>query len=158
MIHSPTGYVPCGCRDCMEIAIGPEGSLCHACEDAGCDPERECQAPGAYGCDEDDEEMPADPHVAIEALLTELDEINPAARELLMPALAGIPDAALRDGAHLFWETDDATNIIAALVLATHRARAASTLVQVKCDVCGEVTTVARGIVLDPHDCGGTWR
>ncbi len=43
------GYVHCGCRDCMEIAIGEAGALCHHCEDAGCDPERECQAATAYG-------------------------------------------------------------------------------------------------------------
>jgi len=33
------GYVPCSCRDCMEIAIGKRGrALCHMCEDAGCVP------------------------------------------------------------------------------------------------------------------------
>lgn len=47
------GYVPCGCRDCFEIAIGEPGALCWACEEAGCDG-GECQAPGAYGCDEDE--------------------------------------------------------------------------------------------------------
>ena len=36
MTKQDTGYKPCACRDCMEIAIGPVGSFCHACEDAGC--------------------------------------------------------------------------------------------------------------------------
>lgn len=45
------GYRPCSCRDCMEIAIGEPGVLCHECETAGCDAtvDAECQAPGAYG-------------------------------------------------------------------------------------------------------------
>lgn len=47
-----SGYVDCGCRDCFEIAIGEPGALCHACKTAGCDPERECQAAGAYGQDD----------------------------------------------------------------------------------------------------------
>ena len=57
------GYRPCACRDCMEIAIGEPGALCHECKEAGCtpcdcvDPDRgcehgECQSPTAYGCDE----------------------------------------------------------------------------------------------------------
>lgn len=43
------GYVPCACRDCMEIAIGARGdALCSDCEEAGCEPgaEEECSAPG----------------------------------------------------------------------------------------------------------------
>lgn len=47
-----TGYRPCACRDCFEIAIGSEGAMCHACQDAGCSGEGECSAPGAYGGDE----------------------------------------------------------------------------------------------------------
>lgn len=46
-----SGYRACACRDCMEIAIGDEGALCHACEDAACDPDDECCADGAYGED-----------------------------------------------------------------------------------------------------------
>jgi hypothetical protein len=46
------GYVACGCRDCMETAIGAYGALCHACESAGCDPDEECCADGAYGTEE----------------------------------------------------------------------------------------------------------
>lgn len=45
----PSGYRPCACRDCMEIAIGEPGAMCHACDDAGCHGERECLAAGAYG-------------------------------------------------------------------------------------------------------------
>ena len=43
-----TGYVPCACRDCMEIAIGTsgEGALCHECESAGCEAnDGECSVP-----------------------------------------------------------------------------------------------------------------
>jgi len=43
------GYRACACRDCMETAIGVEGALCHACETAACDPDKECCAEGAYG-------------------------------------------------------------------------------------------------------------
>lgn len=50
-----SGYVTCDCRDCMEIAIGVPGALCHACDDAGCDPERECLV-----CARDDEACAAE--------------------------------------------------------------------------------------------------
>jgi len=76
------GYKPCACRDCFEIAIGYGAPLCHACKKAGCTPctcdsgdegrysrvgkcaafndhfhtHEECQAPGAYGADEEEEE------------------------------------------------------------------------------------------------------
>jgi hypothetical protein len=46
------GYSPCGCRDCFEIAIGEIGhpdTLCWECEEAECQPNEECEAPGAYG-------------------------------------------------------------------------------------------------------------
>lgn len=43
------GYKPCSCRDCMEMAIGWGAPMCSACVEAGCEPERECKAPGAYG-------------------------------------------------------------------------------------------------------------
>ena len=51
-----SGYVQCGCRECMEIAIGEPGDMCTDCEDAGCEPDEECQAPGAYGSDEEGDE------------------------------------------------------------------------------------------------------
>lgn len=31
-----SGYRDCACRDCFEIAIGDEGALCWACEEAEC--------------------------------------------------------------------------------------------------------------------------
>lgn len=45
-----SGYVSCWCRDCFEIAIADddEHALCHACVDAGCDGEGECQSCNAY--------------------------------------------------------------------------------------------------------------
>ncbi len=53
MIQS--GYTPCKCRDCMEIAISDDMAspdYCNACEGV-CGPEfafsSECQAEGAYG-------------------------------------------------------------------------------------------------------------
>lgn len=51
-----SGCKDCACRDCFEIAIGRGRPLCHACVDAGCDPTRECQAPGAYGGDPDNDQ------------------------------------------------------------------------------------------------------
>jgi hypothetical protein len=50
------GYKDCACRDCFEIAIGYGRPLCHECVDAGCDPTRECQAPGAYGEDDGEDD------------------------------------------------------------------------------------------------------
>lgn len=54
-----SGYHDCPCRDCFEIAIGDdedgEPSMCHACEKAGCDGDGECDAPGAYGGDLEEE-------------------------------------------------------------------------------------------------------
>lgn len=43
-----SGYAPCACRDCFEIAIGDGGpALCTECEEAGCDVagDSECQVP-----------------------------------------------------------------------------------------------------------------
>lgn len=50
-----TGYVDCGCRDCFEIAIGKPGTFCHECVTAGCEPDSECCAEGAYGGDTEDD-------------------------------------------------------------------------------------------------------
>lgn len=46
-MNENSGYHPCPCRDCFEIAIGTEedgaASFCHACESAGCERgEHEC--------------------------------------------------------------------------------------------------------------------
>lgn len=54
-----SGYTPCACRDCFEIAISSDvkrPEFCHDCAEAGCIRDTECSAPGAYGCDEDQPE------------------------------------------------------------------------------------------------------
>jgi len=63
MIDPQSGYTPCACRDCFEVAISNDVTspdLCNACEDT-CGPENstssECQADGAYGTWEDDDEL-----------------------------------------------------------------------------------------------------
>lgn len=59
-----SGYHDCPCRDCFEIAIGDDDgapAMCHECQDAGCDGEGECCAPGAYGCDGDGEPSDGEP-------------------------------------------------------------------------------------------------
>lgn len=62
MSHTESSYRPCACRDCFETAIGEPGAMCHECEEAGCEPDSECQAPGAYGGEETDpSELPASP-------------------------------------------------------------------------------------------------
>lgn len=44
-----SGYIGCACRDCFEIAIGEPGEMCWDCVTEDCQPESECNAPGAYG-------------------------------------------------------------------------------------------------------------
>lgn len=47
MFRAGSGYTPCRCRDCMEIAVSSEMSkpeFCSACEKAGCEDGRECRA------------------------------------------------------------------------------------------------------------------
>lgn len=44
--ETPTGYAHCICRDCFEIAMG---GRCSDCEEANCEPGKECAAPDAYG-------------------------------------------------------------------------------------------------------------
>ena len=132
--HADTGYRPCACRDCMEIAIGDEGAFCLSCEAAGCSGDGECDAPEAYAaCDaafgpDDDAGIPAtgEPHVAIEALLTRLAALDPAARERIMPAINGIPTAALTDPAHAYWDSTESVDVLTAIILATHRAKDAA--------------------------------
>ena len=51
-----SGSRPCACRDCFETAIGGPGAMCHECEDAGCPGDRECQASGAYGGEDEEPE------------------------------------------------------------------------------------------------------
>lgn len=57
---SGVGYHPCACRDCFEVYVGEPGEFCDECEVAGCCPDEECQAPGAYGADEIPDERDAD--------------------------------------------------------------------------------------------------
>ena len=45
-----SGYVPCGCRDCMEIAIGKSGALCWECREADCEPNAECSVDRCSNC------------------------------------------------------------------------------------------------------------
>lgn len=55
MTYAPDdGYVPCACRDCMNVAIGRRGkAMCDDCLEAGCEyGEHECSSPYAYGCDD----------------------------------------------------------------------------------------------------------
>ena len=64
-----SGYQDCECRDCFEVVCG-EG-MCHGCEEAGCEPDSECQADHAYGGDEDSLEG-EDPHAVSRFLGFEL--------------------------------------------------------------------------------------
>ncbi len=41
-----SGVFSCGCRDCFEVVYGMPGDFCSECEDAGCEPDKECCAPG----------------------------------------------------------------------------------------------------------------
>jgi hypothetical protein len=47
--HARHGYVDCSCRDCFDIAVcgGESGDthLCLLCEEAGCEPNGNCQRP-----------------------------------------------------------------------------------------------------------------
>lgn len=50
-----SGYRDCACRDCFDVAIGPLGTMCHACAEAGCDAfYTECQRLDAYGMEQDE--------------------------------------------------------------------------------------------------------
>jgi hypothetical protein len=42
-------YYDCRCRDCFEII--PD-ILCNDCTASGCEPDRDCRVPGAYGADD----------------------------------------------------------------------------------------------------------
>lgn len=142
MIHPTheTGYRPCACRDCFETAIGGPGAMCHDCEDAGCEGERECLASGAYGGElEEPEPTPAEairaacahagffviteganhPATVLGRLGTVLAALDPAAHEQLAArATTTIPAEALSDELHAFWETHAADAILGAYVAA----------------------------------------
>lgn len=47
-----SGYTPCRCRDCFEIAVSYnmlDPDFCKDCVQAGCEDNKECKAEGAYG-------------------------------------------------------------------------------------------------------------
>ena len=48
-----SGYINCQCRDCFDIAIANENetALCNDCEEAGCQPDQECERHDAYDVD-----------------------------------------------------------------------------------------------------------
>ena len=49
-MEKTSGYMDCSCRDCFNGPImGVAGDMCDPCKKAGCDPDEECQAEGAYG-------------------------------------------------------------------------------------------------------------
>lgn len=54
----PSGYVQCACRDCFDITIASndpkDPNFCSECEEAGCELDKECQRPDAYGGDSDE--------------------------------------------------------------------------------------------------------
>jgi hypothetical protein len=59
----PTGYVHCACRDCMETTVGPTGTICSDCTDAGCDAfYTECRRSDAYG---GEDEVPAEASITV---------------------------------------------------------------------------------------------
>lgn len=64
-----SGYTPCRCRDCMEIAVSSnmrKPDFCSACKEAGCEDGFECRAAGAYGGDEGLEEFQRGIYDAVE--------------------------------------------------------------------------------------------
>ena len=63
-----SGYQDCECRDCFEIVCGD--GMCHGCEEAGCEPDAECQADHAYGGGEDPSEAEADEAEAVARFLS----------------------------------------------------------------------------------------
>ena len=132
-----SGYRPCACRDCFEIAIGEPGAFCHACEDAGCNGDGECDAPGAYngdGCDGDGSriaELCRDDGAYPIATLSDgpaavLARLLDALRQLAPEAVAGLPGIspdALADDAHPAWNGGPAEAALHA-IMATVNAHA----------------------------------
>lgn len=125
-----SGYRPCACRDCFEIAIGEPGAYCHECVDSGCPGyqgeagmSQECQAPSAYGGSEEDGDCDGDEPGSRIGELCQTDGAYPIAsladgpamvvarllevlRELAPDALAlpAVPREALADAAHPAWD------------------------------------------------------
>lgn len=59
MATTESGYTPCACRDCFDIAISNDirnHELCSECADAGCEPfDGEC-CRDDYGVNDEDED------------------------------------------------------------------------------------------------------
>jgi hypothetical protein len=147
-----SGYRSCACRDCMEIAIGEPGAMCHECEDAGCPGDRDCQASEAYGGEAEEpreglasEPLTAalirarcehagfclvsdgsvEPAVIIERLLVTLGALDPEALDAFIhpeAALLAVPNEAAADPAHAFWDSAEAQALLEGLYAALNRA------------------------------------
>lgn len=133
-----SGYRPCACRDCMEIAIGEPGAFCIECEDAGCEGDGECQV----GPDAEPEpaeearqtalatiqgasawivtEGSSDPRDVLARLVGALAMLSPSAC-LQLEALRAIPQAALDDELHPYWVSVNAAQVLDALMAALQR-------------------------------------
>lgn len=147
-----SGYAYCACRDCFELTLCA-GTMCHDCDDAGCPGDRECQASGAYGGEEEapESEPPAAPvpthyHALVEhqgfALVSEgtfhpatllarlLDALwllDPGAHQVLAAAVAAIPDDARQDERHGYWDGPAANRLMVDLMSALDAAAPPST-------------------------------
>lgn len=60
-----SGYTPCACRDCFDVAVSDDmdaPDLCGDCLDAGCDEHggSECQRSDAYGASDYADELSFD--------------------------------------------------------------------------------------------------
>lgn len=52
---SESGYTPCRCRDCMEVAMSDDWrvpAFCWECEEAGCEEDSSCQVEHDFEGDE----------------------------------------------------------------------------------------------------------
>jgi hypothetical protein len=139
-----SGYRPCACRDCFEIAIGEPGAYCHECDDAGCPGyqgqpgmSQECQAPSTYGIDEGDDDEPGSrigelcrtegaypiaaltdgPAVVVTRLLEVLRELAPA-EVAAVPVMSSDALDAMGDASHPAWDAGAAEELLRALMLA----------------------------------------
>jgi hypothetical protein len=153
MKTTESGYRPCACRDCFEIAIGEAGALCHLCEDAGCDPASECLVANdgpeecednacegcpwcdAHGitkpltliheaCDRDGyyvvtegTDHPVDVISALIRALVILDVDHRMTSTIKGPE-AAVPEEALGDERHPFWDSPEARLVLEALAIA----------------------------------------
>lgn len=92
--------------------------MCHHCDDAGCSGDRECQAADAYGGEpEEGDAQPEarpqpEPRGEIERLLADA----PAARATVEALRATIPDAALTDSRHPYWDSPAAAEVLGAMI------------------------------------------